>query len=117
MKLGNRSSDWGILLKNGPGGSVENPRISSDPQLGLLLFALMMAMVFAPKLATLLAVPIATITAEPRLGSLPGRLVFWRIPEETFPSADLRALQLPTLHPARLAPAPTDTLAEAASRQ
>jgi membrane glycosyltransferase len=72
-------------------------------------------------LGSVLAVPIATITAEPRLGSLLGRLGLWRIPEETFPSADLRALQLPTLRPGRPAPAPapapTDTLAEAASRQ
>ena len=68
-------------------------------------------------LGSVLAVPIATITAEPRLGLLLGRLGFWRIPDETSPSEDLRALQLLTLNPARLAPASTDTLAEAASRQ
>lgn len=68
-------------------------------------------------LGSVLAVPIATITAEPRLGLLLGRLGFWRIPDETSPSEDLRALQLLTLNPARLAPASTDSLAEAASRQ
>jgi membrane glycosyltransferase len=68
-------------------------------------------------LGSVLAVPIATITAEPRLGLLLGRLGFWRIPDETSPSEDLRALQLLTLNPARLAPASADSLAEAASRQ
>jgi membrane glycosyltransferase len=68
-------------------------------------------------LGSFLSVPIATITAEPRLGRVLGRLGLWRRPEENSPSADLRALQLPTLHPARLAPTSTDTLAEAASRQ
>ena len=66
-------------------------------------------------LGAILAAPIATITAEPRLGLALGRLGLWRIPDETIPSDELRVLQLPTLRPARSALASSEPVADAAS--
>ncbi len=66
-------------------------------------------------LGSILAVPIATITAEPRLGLLLGHVGLWRIPDETVPPEDLRALQLPTLRPVRPALASSEPLADATS--
>lgn len=66
-------------------------------------------------LGAVLAVPIAIITAEPRLGLLLGRVGLWRIPDETIPAAELRVLRLPTLRPAPLGVAPSEPAAEAAT--
>jgi membrane glycosyltransferase len=66
-------------------------------------------------LGPVIAVPIATVTAEPRLGMLLERLGLWRIPDETIPSDDLRALQLPTLRPVRPALASSEPLVDATS--
>jgi membrane glycosyltransferase len=71
---------------------------------------------FLPFLSgSILAVPIATITAEPRRGRMLSRVGLWRIPEETNPSDDLRAIQLPTLRPDRHALASSEPVADEAS--
>lgn len=66
-------------------------------------------------LGSILAVPIATITAEPELGVMFSRVGLWRIPEESNPSHDLRAIQLPALRPPRPAIASSKPVADAAS--
>jgi membrane glycosyltransferase len=66
-------------------------------------------------LGSILAVPIATITAKPRLGLMLSRAGLWRIPEESNPSDDLRAIQLSTLRSARPAMTASEPVADAAS--
>jgi membrane glycosyltransferase len=66
-------------------------------------------------LGAILAVPIASITANPRLGLLLVRLGLWRVPDETVPSRELSALQRPALRPARPALASSEPVADAAS--
>jgi len=66
-------------------------------------------------LGSILAVPIATITAEPRLGLMHSRVGLWRIPEESNPSHELRAIQLPTLRSPRPAITSSEPVADAAS--
>jgi membrane glycosyltransferase len=66
-------------------------------------------------LGSVFAVPIAVVTAAPRLGLMLGRVGMWRIPDETAPSNELRVLHLPTLQPARPPLASSEPVAEAAS--
>jgi membrane glycosyltransferase len=63
-------------------------------------------------LGSVLSVPIATITAEPRLGLVLGRLGLWRIPEETRPPEALQAIRVPTPRQARPAIAMPEPVAE-----
>jgi membrane glycosyltransferase len=52
-------------------------------------------------LGSTLAVPIAVLTSGRRLGMVLGYIGIWRIPDETAPAAELRALRLPGLQRVR----------------
>jgi membrane glycosyltransferase len=65
-------------------------------------------------LGSILAVPIAVVTAEPRIGLRIGRLGFWQIPDETNPARELQAIHLETLLPERPALVPAEPAADAA---
>jgi membrane glycosyltransferase len=67
--------------------------------MGLLALSVPSAIPYALFIAggLLLAVPFAVVTAEPALGRALVRIGFCRLPEETAPPAELRALALPAI--------------------
>jgi len=68
-------------------------------------------------LGSALVVPIAALTSNERLGSWLGRIGLWRIPDESTPAAELRALRLPALVHDRPAFTTSQPASEAVSGQ